>query len=83
MIKGSPRWWIRNAVIALGSAFFLAFGIDALVSAYRLRNALEFIVYFFSSSFIILISLVGLLYPALQIHAFFRERKSGGDENHA
>jgi len=73
---GTPRWWIRNAVIALGSVFFLAFGVESLVSAYRLRNAHEFIVYFFSSSFIILISLVGLLYPVLQIHAFLRARKA-------
>jgi hypothetical protein len=76
---GTPRWWIRNAVIALGAAFFLAFGIEALVAAYRLRNAHEFIVYFFSSSFIILISLVGLLYPALQIHAYWRERRGRGN----
>lgn len=78
---GTPRWWIRNAVIALGSAFFLAFGVEALVAAYRLRNAHEFIVYFFSSSFIILISLVGLLYPLLQIHAFFRARKGEGHDD--
>jgi len=81
---GTPRWWIRNAVIALGSAFFLAFGIDTLVGAYRLRNAHLFIIYFFSSNFIILISLVGLLYPILQIHTFFRARKGKGhDEENA
>ncbi len=78
---GTPRWWIRNAVIALGSAFFLAFGIDTLLGAYRLRNAHLFIIYFFSSNFIILISLVGLLYPILQIVAFFRAGKGKGHDD--
>ncbi|MGV8080257.1 MAG: hypothetical protein AB2L22_09375 [Syntrophales bacterium] len=77
---GTPRWWIRIIVIALGSAFFLAFGIESLTAAYRLRNAHEFIVYFFSSSFIILISLVGLLYPILQIYTFYRTVKGGPHE---
>jgi hypothetical protein len=76
---GTPSWWIRNVVIALGSAFFLAFSIESMVAAYGLRNAHEFIVYFFSSSFIILLSLVGLLYPILQVYTLFR---AGKDERH-
>jgi hypothetical protein len=33
---------------------------------------MEFIMYFFSSSLIILISLVGVIYPIFRIHAFFK-----------
>jgi uncharacterized membrane protein YjgN (DUF898 family) len=80
---GTPRWWIRNTVIALGSAFFLVFGIETLLGAYRLRDAHLFIVYFFSSNFIILISLVGLLYPILQIRAYFRAGKGKGHDDDA
>jgi uncharacterized membrane protein YjgN (DUF898 family) len=42
-----------------------------------------FIVYFFSSNFIILISLVGLLYPILQIRAYFRAGKGKGHDDDA
>jgi len=32
--------------------------------------------YFFSASFMIMASLVGIIYPAFQIHAWFRPRKA-------
>jgi hypothetical protein len=60
--------------IGTASIFFLAFGIGSLVAAYRMKNALEFIMSFFSSSLIILISLVGIIYPALQIHALYNHK---------
>ncbi len=75
---GSPSWWIRNIVIALGSAFFLAFGIESMVAEYGPRNAHEFIVYV-SPQLLILLSLVGLLYPILQVYTLFR---AGKDERH-
>ena len=66
----SRSWWVRNIIIGLLSIFFLIFGINALVIAYGLANPLEFIMYFFSSSLIILISAVGIIYP------FFRIREA-------
>jgi hypothetical protein len=44
-----------------------------------LKNPLEFIMYFFSASLMVLISLVGILYPTLRIHALFKTRKSSND----
>jgi hypothetical protein len=71
--------WGKNIVIAIFSFFFLVFGIETLVGAFYLKNPLEFIIYFFSSSLMVLISLVGIMYPAFQIHALFRHRKIEDD----
>lgn len=70
----SGLWWFKNIFIGTASIFFLVFGIGSLVAAYRMKNALEFIMSFFSSSLIILISLVGIIYPALQIHASYSQK---------
>jgi len=62
-------WWLKNILIVLFSLFFLVFGIQALIAAYNMKNPYEFIMYFFSSSLIILISIVGLIYPAFRLRA--------------
>jgi hypothetical protein len=73
-LKGSILWWIRNIGIAAFALFFLLFGIETLIGAFQLKNPFEFIMYFFSASLIILISLVGVLYPLLRVHALFKSR---------
>lgn len=55
-------WWIKMLVILIGSILFLIFGIGNLLSAYYLSNPQEFIVLFFSSSLMILISITGFIY---------------------
>ena len=64
-------WWAGQIIIGLLSVFFLAFGIDTLIYAYRLKNPHEFIMYFFSSNLMILISAVGLLRPLMNIYRRF------------
>jgi len=76
---GSWLWWGKNISIALFSLFFLFFGIQALIASYRLNNPLEFIMFFFSSCLIILISLVGIIYPAFRIKKILTPHKM--DEN--
>lgn len=76
---GSCLWWGKNVIIAVFSLFFLIFGIETLIGAFNLKNPLEFIMYFFSSSLMVLVSLVGILYPTFQVHAFFRPRKIDDD----
>ncbi len=49
-------WWVWHIILSFVSAFFLLFGIQLLVSAYRLNNPHFFIMTFFSSNLIILIS---------------------------
>jgi len=65
-------WWFKQAVIAILSIVFLILGVETLVASYRLANPLNFIMVFFSSNLIILISLVGILYPVLQVYALLK-----------
>jgi hypothetical protein len=51
-------WWIRQAVLALAGFFFLVFGIHVLIAAYRLDDPFSFVMCFFASNLIILISAV-------------------------
>ena len=76
---GSRMWWGKNVLIAFLSLFFLVFGINALITAYATKNPLEFIMYFFSSSLIILISIVGIIYPFFRIRTIPKPKKM--DEN--
>ncbi|MBU0970462.1 MAG: hypothetical protein KKC20_07435 [Proteobacteria bacterium] len=50
-------WWIVQVLMILASIFFLVFGIDLMKAAYTLNNPFNFIMTFFSASFIMLISL--------------------------
>jgi hypothetical protein len=77
---GSVFWWGKMILIALFSLFFLVFGIENLVGAFHLTNPLEFIMYFFSASLMILVSIVGVLYPAFQVHAHLSLEKNRPDE---
>jgi len=76
---GSPAWWFKNIAIGVLSVVFLLFGIDSMVATYRKNNVFEFIMYFFSSSMIILVSIVGIIYPAFRIHAYLKPRDTQKD----
>ena len=65
-------WWGKKLLIGLVSFFFLVVGIDVLIGSYHLDNPLEFIMYLFSSSLLIMVSAVGVYYALLQIYNFFR-----------
>ena len=57
-------WWVRQVTLTLVGCFFLAFGIQLLISAYRLKDPFWFVMTFFASNLIILISaalLVGFI----------------------
>jgi len=60
-------WWTSKLFIGIVSLFFLAWGIDVLVFSYTLNNPLEFLMYFFSSSMLILVSAVGIIYCAFRV----------------
>jgi len=55
-------------------------GIDNLIHAYSLTNPHMFIVYFFSSNLIILISFTGMLFSVLRIVTFINKRGSNRHE---
>lgn len=67
-------WWFKQAAMTILSVGFLVLGVETLVAAYRLENPLNFIMVFFSSNLIILISFVGILYPVIQVYALLKAK---------
>ena len=49
-------WWGRQVFLVIAGCFFLFFGIVMLISAYELKNPYSFIMVFFASNLMILIS---------------------------
>jgi len=68
--------WVRNILIGVLSSFFLFWGITLLISAYNMKNPMEFIMVFFASNFIVLISGCGVLYAVLHLRRSYREKNS-------
>jgi zinc transporter ZupT len=77
---GSYFWWGKMTLVGLLSLFFFILGIETLIGAFHLKNPLEFIMLFFSAGFMILVSLVGILYPAFQVHTHLKKGKVNHDE---
>ena len=58
-------WWVRQIILVAIAGFYLIFGIQLLVSAYRLNDPTSFIFTFNASNFMIQFSgalLVGFIY---------------------
>jgi hypothetical protein len=49
-------WWIGQIILLLLALFFLGFGVHVLILAYHLKDPSHFILTFFASNLIILIS---------------------------
>ncbi|NQU12769.1 MAG: hypothetical protein HQ561_01415 [Desulfobacteraceae bacterium] len=54
-------WWIRQVILSLAGCFFLIFGIHVLKAAYQLEDPGYFVMTFFASNLMILISATLLL----------------------
>ena len=64
-------WWVRQVILVLLGLFFLLFGIHLLIAAYKLKDPASFIMTFFASNFIILISatlLIGFVYRMVKAY---------------
>jgi hypothetical protein len=71
-------WWIRQVIFVLLGGFFLVFGIQLLLSAYQLRDPFWFVMTFFASNLIILISaalLVGFILRIIRPHKQVNQNK--------
>ena len=78
----SPFWWIRQILLILIAGFYLVFGIQLLVSAYQLNDPPNFILTFYASNFMILISaalLVGFIY---RLVLTYRRLKKAPPQSH-
>jgi len=72
----SVFWWIRQVILILAGLFFLTFGIHILIAAYRLEDPYAFIMTFFASNFIILISatlIFGFVLRMIKVYRILKE----------
>ena len=69
-------WWIRQIVLISVSAFFLYFGVRLLISAYELKDPFTFLMTFFASNFIILISATLIVGFAYRMITEYRQSKN-------
>lgn len=69
-------WWTVSTLCALFSIFFLFLGINLCQAAYQLDNPHHFILTFFASNLIILISIVFLAAVMVRIVARLRCNES-------
>lgn len=66
-------WRVRQGIFIVIGGFFLFFGIHLLLAAYRLKDPGYFVLTFFASNLMILISAVLLLGFILQLLKAFRK----------
>ena len=69
-------WWTRQVVLILVGAFFLYYGIELLISSYGLKEPYTFLMTFFASNFIILISAALIIGFAYRMVAVYRLSKN-------
>ena len=75
-------WWIWQIILISVGAFFLYFGIRLLISAYELYDPFTFLMTFFASNFIILISgtlIIGFVYRMITAYRQSKNSDNGGE----
>ena len=73
-------WWLRQIILISVSAFFVYFGIRLLISAYELNDPFTFLMTFFASNFVILISgtlIIGFVYRMITVYRQSKNSDSG------
>jgi len=74
-VENPIPWWATQIILALVAIFFILFGIDLLYMAYQINDPFSFIMTFFASNFIILISATLLLSFVLKIVTYIKKTK--------
>ncbi len=68
--------WIKYILLILVSCFFLFFGIQVLLAAYDLKDPFTFLMTFFASNFMILISATFVVVFVMRIRSLSRPHSS-------
>ena len=74
MVNPVP-WWLIQVALALVALFFIIFGVNLLYVAYQITDPFSFIMTFFASNFMILISLTLFISFILKMVGMFRRAK--------
>lgn len=75
ILKDNLFWWLRQLILIALGGFFVFFGVQILLAAYRLNDPFSFILTFFAANLIILISavlVVGFVYRAFGVYTRLR-----------
>ena len=67
--------WLKYGALLTLSALFLVFGIRLLAASYRLNDPFSFVMTFFASNFVILISAVGVVAFAIRMVQLYRGKE--------
>lgn len=67
--------WLKYGALLTVSALFLVFGIRLLAAAYRLNDPFSFVMTFFASNLMILISAVGVIAFAIRMVRLYRGKE--------
>jgi ABC-type antimicrobial peptide transport system permease subunit len=70
-------WLVKQIVLVILGGFYLYFGIHLLISSYQMNNPLTFMLTFFASNLIILISaalLVGFIYRIIVVYRYIKRK---------
>jgi len=77
-------WWLWQVVLIIFAVFFMILGIQVLIFSYRLNDPFDFILSFFASNLMILISLVlaaGFIYRMFGVYRLISERRRHADND--
>jgi len=72
--------WIKNFAVLILSLFFLIIGVNTFLGSFNINNPIEFVMYFFSSSLLILVCIVGIIYFVFRFVPQ-KEKEEIDDEN--
>jgi hypothetical protein len=67
--------WIKYGAFLTVSGLFLAFGIHLLAASYRLNDPFSFVMTFFASNLMILISAVGVIAFVIRMVQLYRGKE--------
>ena len=73
-------WWIRQIILILLGSFFLYYGVKLLISSYDLKDPYSFLMTFFASNFIILISAALVFGFAYRMVTAYRQSKNNDSD---
>jgi len=74
-VENPIPWWVTQIILLALAIFFIIFGIDLLYTAYQLSEPFSFIMTFFASNLIILISATLLFSFVWKIVSYIRKTK--------
>jgi hypothetical protein len=77
-------WWIWQTILVFLMIFFFILGVQVFIKAYQLKNPFDFILTFFASNLMILISgvlVVGLIYRMIGVYRLVCRKKGQEEKN--